>query len=84
MNLFTNRNRLTDLEYELPVTRGEGKGYLGSLRLTCMCMHTCLPACQVASVLSSSVQPYGLEPTRLLCPWDSQGKNTGKFSYWRA
>ena len=23
------------------------------------------------------VKPYGLWPTRLLCPWDSQGKNTG-------
>ena len=21
--------------------------------------------------------PYGLQPTRLLCPWDSPGKNTG-------
>ena len=27
--------------------------------------------------LSDSVQPYGLQPTRLLCPWDSPGKNTG-------
>ena len=23
------------------------------------------------------VQPQGLEPTRLLCPWDFPGKNTG-------
>ena len=23
-----------------------------------------------------SLQPYGLEPTRLLCPWDSPSKNT--------
>ena len=23
------------------------------------------------------LQPYGLLPTRLLCPWDSPGKNTG-------
>ena len=34
-------------------------------------------ACQVASVMSDSVQPHGLQPTRLLCPWDSPGKNTG-------
>ena len=27
--------------------------------------------------MSDSVQPYGLQPTRLLCPWDSPGKNTG-------
>ena len=24
-----------------------------------------------------SVRPYGLYPARLLCPWDSPGKNTG-------
>ena len=34
-------------------------------------------ACQVASVMSNSLQPYGLQPTRLLCPWYSPGKNSG-------
>ena len=28
------------------------------------------------SVLSDSLRPQGLQPTRLLCPWDSPGKNT--------
>ena len=28
-------------------------------------------------VVSNSLQPYGLQPTRLLCPWDSPDKNTG-------
>ena len=32
---------------------------------------------QVASVVSDSVRPHGLQPTRLLCPWDSPGKNIG-------
>ena len=27
--------------------------------------------------MSNSLQPHGLQPTRLLCPWDSPGKNTG-------
>ena len=27
--------------------------------------------------MSHSVQPHGLQPTRLLRPWDSPGKNTG-------
>ena len=27
--------------------------------------------------MSNSVQPHRLPPTRLLCPWDSPGKNTG-------
>ena len=27
--------------------------------------------------MSDSVRPHRWQPTRLLCPWDSQGKNTG-------
>ena len=27
--------------------------------------------------MSDSVRPHGLQPTRLLRPWDSPGKNTG-------
>ena len=30
----------------------------------------------VCSVVSDSLQPHGLWPARLLCPWDSPGKNT--------
>ena len=33
--------------------------------------------CVSCSVMSNSLQPYRLWPTRLLCPWDSPGKNTG-------
>ena len=29
------------------------------------------------SVMSDSLQPYGLWPVRLLCPWDSPCKNIG-------
>ena len=29
------------------------------------------------SVVSDSFQPHGLQPGRLLCPWNSVGKNTG-------
>ena len=29
------------------------------------------------SVMSNSVRPYGLQLARLLCPWNSPGKNTG-------
>ena len=29
------------------------------------------------SVVSDSLQPHGLYPTRLLCPCNSPGKNTG-------
>ena len=34
-------------------------------------------ACQVASVVSDSFRLYRLKTTRLLCPWDSSGQNTG-------
>ena len=36
----------------------------------CVCVFSC-------SIVSDSLQPHGVEPTRLLCPWDSPGKNTG-------
>ena len=29
------------------------------------------------SVVSNSLQPHGLQPTRLLCPWDFPGKSAG-------
>ena len=29
------------------------------------------------SVVSDSLRPHGLQPTRPLCPWDSPGKSTG-------
>ena len=36
----------------------------------------CAMLCSVAQSCPT-LQPHGLEPTRLLCPWDSPGKNTG-------
>ena len=33
--------------------------------------------CSAALVMSDSLLPYGLYPSRLLCLWDSPGKNTG-------
>ena len=33
-------------------------------------------ACSIASVTSSPLQPYGLQPARLLYSWDSPRKNT--------
>ena len=34
------------------------------------------------SVVSDSLRPYGLYPVRLLCPWDSPGKNTRVGSHF--
>ena len=41
--------------------------------------------CSVASVASDSLWPQRLWPTRLLCPWNFPGKNTGvgcHFLFW--
>ena len=35
---------------------------------------TCVK-CQVTSAMADSLRPHGLQPARLLCPWDSPGKN---------
>ena len=43
--------------------------------ITCQVISSC--ACLVASVMSDFLWPYGLQPSRLLCPLDSLGKNTG-------
>ena len=37
--------------------------------------------CVSGSVVSDSLPRYGQQPTRLLCPWDSPGKNTGVGSH---
>ena len=34
------------------------------------------------SILSNSLLPHGLQPTRLLCLWDSPGKNSGVDCYF--
>ena len=37
----------------------------------------CVCVCVSGSAVSNSLWLYGLEPARLLCPWNSPGKNTG-------
>ena len=36
----------------------------------------------VCSVMSDSLWPHGLYPTRILCPWDSPGKNTEEVCHF--
>ena len=38
---------------------------------------SCCCCCWIASVVSDFVRPHRRQPTRLPCPWDSPGKNTG-------
>ena len=58
------------LLYELDSEQGQSciSGSQASCSLSC---------CQVASVVSDSVQPCRRLPTRRPRPWDSPGKNTG-------
>ena len=44
-------------------------GQIGGWGCTCM-LHARL-------IMFDSLQPHGLQPTRLLCPWDFPGKSTG-------
>ena len=36
-----------------------------------------LDQCVFSAARSMDYRPHGLQPTRLLCPWDCPGKNTG-------
>ena len=40
------------------------------------CWHV-IRECVSHSIMSDSLQPLGLQPVSLLCPWDSPGKNSG-------
>ena len=57
----------------LLITVGENHGLRGDTDQGTGC---CELHCE-CSVVSDSLQPHGLQPTRVLCPWDFPGKNTG-------
>jgi len=38
--------------------------------------YTCVRV-RVYSAMSNSLWPHGIQPARILCPWNSPGKNTG-------
>ena len=40
-------------------------------------VYSLCPVSVSRSVIPGSLRPHGLQPTRLLCPWDSPGKDTG-------
>ena len=46
------------------------------------CLHSATESETVSrSVVSSCLQPHGLKPNRLLCPWNFPGQNTGVRSH---
>ena len=42
----------------------------------CVCVCVCVHTCSVIQ-LCLTLRPYGLQPSRLLCPWDFPNKHTG-------
>ena len=60
--------------------------FLGFLGLDCFQLEI-IPkterhvVCDSHSLMSDSLRPYGLYPTRLLCPWNSPDKDTGVGSH---
>ena len=44
------------------------------------CVCVCLCTCLVTQLCPTLCNPHGLQPTRLLCSWDSPSKNTGAGS----
>ena len=67
------KQKETHIENKLMVTKGEREGEckLGvwdyEIRV-CVCVCVCVCLDTVASVMSSSLQLHGLQPTMLLCP----------------
>ena len=53
-----------------------------SFKSTVSCVLKCVGVCVSRSVVSDSLQPHGLWPARLLCSWNSPGKNTGVGSHF--
>ena len=47
------------------------------LHESCVTLFLILCCCLIAKSCLSLLQPHGLQHTRLLCPWDFPGKNTG-------
>ena len=53
------------------------KSYLTHVLFGTILFDLCCCCCSVASVASDSVRPGRQQPTRLIRPWGSSGKNTG-------
>ena len=76
--ILVKRNQVENVEEAeiwIETEQNESGNLKPSLVLTCCCCCCC--CCCVTSVVSNSVLPHRRQPTRLCCPWDSPGKNTG-------
>ena len=75
MNLLQSRSRDINLENITWILRGETKsGMNWDIEIDIYDIQTLLMCCAVRLVVSDSLQPRGLQPARLLCPWGFSGK----------
>ena len=78
-NLFAGQEVTVRTVHETTDWLQIGKGVRqGCILSSCLLTYMQSSSSVIHSVISNSLQPYGLWPTRLLCPWDSPGKNTGE------
>ena len=68
-----NRHGKTDLS-SISYT---AETHVAKMSVAKMIMAKAPSSCCVASVVSDPVRLHTPQPTRLLCPWDSPGKNIG-------
>ena len=80
MTNLQGRNREKDRENGHAGTGCErGSRTSREMRIIVHCRHCC---CLVAKSCPTLLRPQKLQPTRLLCPWDSPGKNTAVGSHF--
>ena len=60
-----------------PLTKLQAKLALLCWRTSYKCICVYESESETHSIVSDSVRPHRQQPTRLPCPWDSPGKNTG-------
>ena len=66
----------TDTDYNVSHIYNDSSSTQSSVQFSSVAQ-SCRAGIYVSSVMSNSWQLHGLKPARLLCPWDSPGKNTG-------
>ena len=72
-----NRDAAPNKKKPFPgVSIGSNNGSNSTYVCVCVCVCTC-----TCSVMADSLQPHGLQPSRLLCPWNFLGKNTGVWCH---
>ena len=68
------RERVKDIEAWHAAVHGVTKRWT---RLSDWKITICVCVCACVTQLCLTLRPHGLQPIRLLCPWNSPGRNTG-------